>query len=137
MRKPVVWQDPARWDPSLGSVRGATITNGGLNTTPQPYNPLTGLAAPQVTHGNRSVPPAPAQSPPESGGVTSVTFPPNPSLYRAGPHTDVFVRFDVPRSAIGAGDGKIAKIYGPSSLIGRARGVTEMPIVSNIVVGEP
>ena len=69
-----------------------------------------------------------------NNGVTSVTFPANPSAYRAGSTNDVFVQFDVPQSAIGASDGTVAKIYGPSSLLGRAKGVTEMPSATNIVV---
>lgn len=69
-----------------------------------------------------------------NSGVTSVTRPPNAGAYRAAPPGDVFVRFDVPQSAIGAADGVWAKIFGPNSIFGRARGVKEMPPATNIVV---
>jgi hypothetical protein len=69
-----------------------------------------------------------------NNGVTSVTLPPNIGAYRAAPVGDVFVQFDLPEAAIGASDGTIAKIYGPSSLLGQAKGITEMPAVTNILV---
>lgn len=67
-------------------------------------------------------------------GVTSVTLPPSTSGYRAGSNSDVFVQFDVPSSALNAADGTVAKIYGPNSLIGSYKGVTEMPPAMNIKV---
>jgi uncharacterized protein RhaS with RHS repeats len=69
-----------------------------------------------------------------NGGVTSVTLPPNPDLYRAGPSGDVFVQFDVPKSAINAAGNGVAKIYGPNSIFGPAKGITSMPPVTNIIV---
>jgi hypothetical protein len=71
-----------------------------------------------------------------TGGVSSVTLPPDPNGYRAGATGDVYVEFDIPEWAIGASDGTVAKIYGPNSLLGRAKGVTEMPPATNIVVPE-
>jgi RHS repeat-associated protein len=68
-----------------------------------------------------------------NNGVTSVTLPPNPGAYTAGPSGDVFVQFNVPRSAIGASDGVVAKIYGPNSIFGPAKGITQMPPATNIV----
>jgi hypothetical protein len=69
-----------------------------------------------------------------NNGVTSVTLPPNRNLYRAGPRRDVFVQFDVPQSAIGAAAGGVAKIYGPNSMFGPAKGITSMPPAVNIIV---
>jgi RHS repeat-associated protein len=69
-----------------------------------------------------------------NGGVTSVTLPPNPTLYRAGPSGDIFVQFDVPSSAIGASGNGVAKIYGPNSMFGAAKGITAMPPATNITV---
>ena len=67
-------------------------------------------------------------------GVTSVTIPPNPSLYRAGPAGDIFVQFDVPQTAINALARGVGKIYGPNSIFGPAKGITSMPPATNIVV---
>lgn len=72
-----------------------------------------------------------------SNGVTSVTLPPNPAAYTNAPVGDVFVRFDVPQSAIGASDGVWGKIFGPNSIFGPVRGITEMPPATNIVVPGP
>ena len=69
-----------------------------------------------------------------NGGVTSVTLPPNPNLYRAGPGGDMFVQFDVPNSAINASGSGIGKIYGPNSIFGPAKGITSMPPATNIIV---
>lgn len=69
-----------------------------------------------------------------NAGVTSVTLPANPSAYGAARAGDVFVRFDVPQSAIGAADGTWGKIFGPSSIFGPIKGITEMPPATNIVV---
>jgi hypothetical protein len=67
-------------------------------------------------------------------GITSVTFPPNPSLYRAGPKGDTFVQFDVPLSAVRATGTGTGKIYGPNSVFGPHFGITEMPRATNILV---
>ena len=67
-------------------------------------------------------------------GITSVTLPPNAAAYGAAPAGDVFVQFGVPRSAIGASDGVWGKIFGPNSIFGPVRGITEMPPTTNIVV---
>lgn len=72
-----------------------------------------------------------------NNGVTSVTLPPNPTAYAAGPQEDIFVQFDVPQSSIGAADGTVAKIYGPNSIFGPAKGITQMPPATNIVVPNP
>jgi len=69
-----------------------------------------------------------------NGGVTSVTVPPNPNLYRAGPSGDVFVQFDVPQSAINAAGSGVGKIYGPNSIFGPAKGIASMPPATNIVI---
>jgi hypothetical protein len=69
-----------------------------------------------------------------NGGVTSVTIPPNPSGYRAGPSSDIYVQFDVPQSAINASANGWGKIYGPTSIFGPALGITEMPPATNITV---
>lgn len=69
-----------------------------------------------------------------NNGVTSVTLPPSPTAYAAGPSGDVFVQFDVPESSIGASDGTVAKIYGPNSIFGPVKGITQMPPATNIVV---
>lgn len=69
-----------------------------------------------------------------NNGVTSVSLPPDPAAYTNAPAGDVFVQFDVPQSAIGASDGTWAKIYGPNSIFGPIRGITEMPPATNIVV---
>jgi hypothetical protein len=70
-----------------------------------------------------------------NNGVTSVTLPPNPAAYTNAPPGDVFVQFDVPQSPIGASDGVWGKIYGPNSIFGPIRGITEMPpAATNIVV---
>ena len=69
-----------------------------------------------------------------NAGVTSVSLPPNPETYRAAPTGDVYVEFYLPESAIGAADGSIAKIYGPSSLHGKFFGVTRMPPITEIIV---
>jgi RHS repeat-associated protein len=71
-----------------------------------------------------------------NNGVTSVTLPPNPGGYLAAPSGDVFVQFDVPESAIGAGPGStgVAKIYGPNSIFGPRLGITQMPPAFNITV---
>jgi RHS repeat-associated protein len=69
-----------------------------------------------------------------NNGVTSVTVPPNPGLYRAAPTSDIFTQFDVPTSSLnGVGTGT-AKIYGPNSIFGPRLGITEMPPATNIVV---
>jgi hypothetical protein len=65
-------------------------------------------------------------------GVTNVTYPANRSTYRAGPRDDIYVEFDIPKSAINAHDGSVAKIYGPNSIFGRRLGVKEMPAATNI-----
>lgn len=70
-----------------------------------------------------------------NAGVTSVSLPANSAAYGAAPAGDVFVQFDVPRSAIGAADGIWAKIFGPNSIFGPAKGITEMPPATNIEVG--
>ena len=70
-----------------------------------------------------------------NAGVTSVTLPANPAAYGAARAGDVFVRFDVPQSAIGAADGYWAKIFGPNSIFGPVKGITEMPPATNILVG--
>lgn len=69
-----------------------------------------------------------------NNGVTSVTLPPNMSAYRAAAPSDLYVEFDVPRSAINAADGTVAKIYGPNSMFGSNIGITEMPQATNIKV---
>jgi hypothetical protein len=69
-----------------------------------------------------------------NAGVTSVSLPANPAAYGAARAGDVFVRFDVPRSAIGAADGTWGKIFGPNSIFGPIKGITEMPPATNIVV---
>jgi hypothetical protein len=69
-----------------------------------------------------------------NAGVTSVTLPANPAAYGAARAGDVFVRFDVPQSAIGAADGAWGKIFGPNSIFGPIKGITEMPPATNIVV---
>jgi hypothetical protein len=67
-----------------------------------------------------------------NNGVTSVTKPPNPDLYRAARSSDTFVQFDVPSSSLnGVGTGT-AKIYGPNSIFGPRLGITEMPSATNI-----
>jgi len=69
-----------------------------------------------------------------NNGVTSVTVPPNPGLYRAAPTSDIFTQFDVPTSSLnGVGTGT-AKIYGPNSIFGPRLGITEMPPATNIVI---
>lgn len=69
-----------------------------------------------------------------NNGVTSVTVPPNPRLYRAAPTGDIFTQFDVPTSSLnGVGTGT-AKIYGPNSIFDPRLGITEMPQATNIVI---
>jgi hypothetical protein len=70
-----------------------------------------------------------------NNGITSVSMPPNPGAYLAAPEGDVFVQFDVPQSAIGASDGTWAKIFGPNSIFGPVKGITQMPPATNLVVG--
>lgn len=72
-----------------------------------------------------------------NNGVTSVTLPPNPAAYTNAPGGDVFVQFDVPPSAIGASDGVWGKIFGPNSIFGPVKGITQMPPATNIVVPGP
>ncbi len=72
-----------------------------------------------------------------NNGVTSVTLPPNPAAYANAPAGDVFVQFDVPPSAIGASDGVWGKIFGPNSIFGPVKGITQMPPATNIVVPGP
>src|SRR5204863_1020538 len=45
-------------------------------------------------------------------GITSVSRPPNPSAWRPQELGRVFVEFDVPASAVRAGDASWGKIYG-------------------------
>ena len=66
-------------------------------------------------------------------GVTSVTSPPSASTWLRQTEGTLFVEFDVPTAAIRATDGITAKIFGPSSVLGRAGLITEMPTASNIV----
>jgi hypothetical protein len=72
-----------------------------------------------------------------NNGVTSVTFPPNPAAYANAPVDDIFVQFNVPQSAIGAADGTWAKIFGPNSIFGPAKGITQMPPATNIAITSP
>jgi hypothetical protein len=67
-------------------------------------------------------------------GVTSVTVPPNPTLYRAAPTGDIFTQFDVPASSLRAVGSDTGKIYGPNSIFGPRLGITEMPPATNIRV---
>jgi hypothetical protein len=67
-----------------------------------------------------------------NNGVTSVTVPPNPSLYRAAASGDIFAQFDVPTSSLRSIGHGTAKIYGPNSIFGPRLGITLMPPATNI-----
>jgi hypothetical protein len=67
-------------------------------------------------------------------GVTSVTVPPNPNLYRAAPPGDIFVQFNVPTSSLNAAGTGTAKIYGPNSIFGPTLGIVEMPPATSIKI---
>jgi hypothetical protein len=58
----------------------------------------------------------------------------NPAAYTNAPSGDIFVQFDVPQSAIGASDGVWGKIFGPNSIFGPVKGITQMPPATYSVV---
>jgi len=66
--------------------------------------------------------------------VTSVTHPPNPSLWLNAKPGSIFAEFDIPRSSLNVSTNGIGKIWGPSSIFGKARGISEMPPATNIRV---
>ena len=65
-------------------------------------------------------------------GVSSVTTPPNPTAWLRQTDGSRFVEFNVPSSAIRAKDGVTGKIFGPNSILGPKKGITEMPPATNI-----
>jgi RHS repeat-associated protein len=70
-----------------------------------------------------------------NNGVTSVTRPADPSVYRNAPPGDVYVEFDVPVGAVYSGGEGVGKIFGPnSSPFGEYYGISEMPPATNIEV---